>query len=171
MRNSRFLGPTGAQVPQMVVYPEVADNCLTPKARYNAPISHRCEGALPWCRTCFSPSLHCSYSCGCSSCFFMPGRVIAPDARIQLPPSRHAANAPTPPQGRYLTALLSPYGLSLSRLARAGQPPCQRPSQWRSLETIPFHRVQRLLSRASWHDLSWEAGGRGADRARAGVFG
>ena len=41
-----------------VVYPNSADNCLAPTARYNAPISHRCEGALPWCRTCFSTNSH-----------------------------------------------------------------------------------------------------------------
>ena len=28
-----------------------------------------------------------AFSCGCSSCFFMPGRVIAPDSRIPLHPS------------------------------------------------------------------------------------
>ena len=80
----------------------------------------------------------------------------------------HAPDAPTPPHGISLQALLSPYGLALSRLARAGQPACQRPSQWRSRKTRPRHRVPRRLSRASWHALSWPAGGSGADCARAG---
>ena len=43
---------------RLVVYPGGADNCLAPTARYNALSSHRCEGALPWGRTCFATSSH-----------------------------------------------------------------------------------------------------------------
>ena len=39
---------------QPVVYPYLADNPRGVKIRYNAPISHRFEGALPWCRIFFS---------------------------------------------------------------------------------------------------------------------
>ena len=91
--------------------------------------------------------------------------ALQPTAPPPVPP---APMPPTPPHGSSLQALLSPYGLALSRLARAGQPAGQRPSPWRSRETRPRHRVPRRLSRASWHALSWPAGGSGADCARAG---
>jgi hypothetical protein len=76
-----------------VAYPGMADNCLAPRARDNAPMAHRCKGVLPWCRTSFAPTSHCAYLCGGSACFFIPGRVIASDPRIQLHSARPDALA------------------------------------------------------------------------------
>ena len=86
-----------------------------------------------------------------------------------LPPVRPAP--PASPHGGHLTALLSPYGLSLSRLVGAGEPARQRPSQWRPVATMPVSRVRGRFPGASRHDLPWQARGWGADRARAGVLG
>src|SRR5262249_25340222 len=94
----------------------------------------------------------------------------SPASRSPAPRSDAAAASP-PPQGRYLTALLSPYGLALARLAGAGEPPCQRPSQWRALAPKPPHPVHRPFFPASLYDLSLPTRRCGADCARAGVFG
>ena len=59
----------------------------------------------------------------------------------------------------------------LSRLAGAEQPAGQWPSQWRPLAAVSLHRVRRLFSRTSWHHLSRQAGGGGADRPGAGLLG
>src|SRR5262245_8239697 len=82
-----------------------------------------------------------------------------------------ASDLPPPPHGRHLHALLSPCRLCVSRLAGMGQSARQRASQWRPLETIPLYRLPRVLSGASWHALSWQAGLRGAAWPCVGVLG
>src|SRR5882672_11294270 len=50
------------------------------------PFHHRCEGALPWYRTCFSTSWCCWDSCGSASCCIMSGQTRVPEGR-RGPPS------------------------------------------------------------------------------------
>ena len=89
------------------------------------------------------------------------------------PPTPPAPMPPTTPPAAhcgYLAALLPPWGLSLSRLAGAGQSARQWPSQWRPLAPIPVHRVRGVFPRTPRYDLPWQAGRRGTHWARAGVL-
>ena len=141
------------------------------------PARARCTGVvLPHALLAVAPRRRCPSPADCAiqatptPPLSRPQTVGGPDAQTALCPvcarrsaapsaaagaTRAAApDSSTPPHDRHLNTLLSPYGLSLSRLARAWEPARQRPSQWRSLAPIPLHRVPGLLSRASWHDLS-----------------
>jgi hypothetical protein len=93
-----------------------------------------------------------------------PQAPVPPDPRS--PPHRRPRTVDT---SRHVC--LSPCRLSRSRRPRAR--PSARPwaSQGWPLATTPLYRLQRRFPRASWHDLSWPAGGRGTDRPRAGVLG
>ena len=104
-------------------------------------------------------------------CALCAQEATSPHPQPPWPPSPMPPTNRRPRDRRHLEALLSPCRLSVSRLAGAGQPARQWPSQRRPLATVPVHRVQGLFLRASWHDFSWQAGGRGADRPRAGVLG
>src|SRR5712691_46660 len=83
----------------------------------------------------------------------------------------HAPDPPASPHGGHRAALLSPYGLEVSRLVGPGEPPRQRPSQWRTVATLPVYLVRGFFRGASRHALPWQARGCGVDRARAGVRG
>jgi hypothetical protein len=58
--------------------------------------------------------------------------------------------------------------LGLNNLRANGHP---NGGPWRPLAAVALHLVRWLLSRTSWHDVSWQAGGGGADRAGAGLLG
>src|SRR5712691_648243 len=83
----------------------------------------------------------------------------------------HGTDEPTPPHRGHLDALLSPYRLSLSRLAGAEQPAIQWPSSWRPVAAISLYLMQWLFPRTSWHDFPWQTGVGGTYRTRLGLPG
>src|SRR6266851_5064435 len=62
------------------------------------------------------------------------------------PATPHRAHAGAPPPGRHLDTFLPEPGLYVPRMGRMGQPPCQWPSQWRSLASAAVYRLSLLLS-------------------------
>ena len=88
-----------------------------------------------------------------------------------VPPEPDTPNPPASPHGGHLAALLSPYWLSLSWLAGAGQLAGQRPSQggrWRQFQCTS---CEGYFLETHGTPLSWQAGGGRADRPRAGLPG
>jgi hypothetical protein len=82
-----------------------------------------------------------------------------------------APDAPSPPHGGHLQTLLSPWWLSLARLAGAREPAHQRPSPWWPVATGALDGLRWLLSRASWDDLAWQTGDGRTHYPCAGMLG
>ena len=84
-------------------------------------------------------SVHGSHPQAALCCLCPRGHASSPPASYTT--RADAADQPTSPCDRYLEAFLSACRLSLSRLVGPGQSPRQWPSQWRTLATVPLHRL------------------------------
>jgi hypothetical protein len=146
---------------QTVVYLLAADNCSTPKTRYNASVSRSCEGALPGLHINFPTSLQLWASCGYASCCTTSGPAKASCHLSHRPnpcPLSASANAPaSPPPSR-----VSPNVLTVRRVQalppiprrcrRDDLPPCLPPTD------APVSSTPLCIS-ALMKAVSTEAGG------------